>query len=122
MLMEEVPERVQVVRLQSVLDAEPDFLGLVKALDNGLVAGGRVSALLLKDAVRRPGDPGEEQHRAGSQFVRGRDGDLQWAHVDATAGLDVEAGDPTEGGEVVIMFAHGVAREIQFNVAGGTRE
>jgi hypothetical protein len=80
------------------------------------VSLGRLFLLFLEDRSARPGDPGEEQLKRIAQLLCGAQTPFQGRRLDRPVASHLQAGNPSKGSQVVVVFADGMAGKIHFDV------
>ena len=86
--------------------------------DDVRVGAAGVVVLRLQDLPAATLQPGEEQQGAALQLLDFRDRHVQRCDRDLAVGLDTQARDSAEGGEVMILLAHRVTGEVHFDMDG----
>src|ERR1035437_8677945 len=74
--------------------------------------------LILENRPRVPGKPGEEQQQIVLELEETVHLHLQWAGSHTAVLIEREARDAAIGGRVLILFADGLAKAIDLDVAG----
>src|SRR5262245_19112072 len=111
-------EAHQVAGLHRFLALVAQLLDEVQVVHHRLVALLAPVVLLLEDARRRAAVAGEEQEQVVFKVVERFRADLQRPCLDMTVGQELEARQPAERGNVLVLLADWLPEPVQLDVAG----
>ena len=118
MLVHEAAEPADVALLEGGLRALAQVLDVVKAVDHRLVMRAAPRILVLQDARGRAREAGEEEEQAVLEREAGLLIDRERRGIDRAVFPEREAGQATEGGDVLVLLADGLAQQVDLDVAG----
>ena len=120
--MHALGELVRVARFEVLADLEAEVFDEVEVVEHALVGRLALGLLVGQDGARAARVAREEHEQVVLEIVKRVLRNLEGRHGDAACFVDLEAGEPTEGGNVLVLFSDGLFQAVDFDRARGFGE